>query len=264
MLILTGNPDDLARAQQILAQVDVKPAMILYEAKVTEINDQDQRDIGLNWDFQTATTTVGELGAQGILGGVTGTAGAPIELGTFSRTPISDLATATLDALFTNGDAKLLADPNIAAINGFPASVFIGDTVNYIQSITSSTTGQNVTTASVNVGVTLRVTGKVNPDGYITLNIHPEVSSISSYLSTPGGGELPNIATRFADTTVRVKDGETIAIGGLIQTSDILNITKVPLFGDLPFFGPLFRDTQHSKQTTEVVFFLKTSILKDS
>jgi type II secretory pathway component GspD/PulD (secretin) len=256
---MSGSDADIVRAQNILAQVDVKPAMVLYEAKVTEINNQDQNNIGLNWNFQTATTTFGEMGAA-VLGGVSSGAGQPIKLGDFTRTPISNLATATLDALVTNGDAKILADPNIEAIDGFPANVFIGDTVNYVSSITSSSTGENITTGSVNVGVTLRVTGKVNPDGYVTLNIHPEVSTISSFLSTPGGGQLPNVATRFADTTVRVKDGETIAIGGLIQTNDILNITKVPLFGDLPFFGQLFRDTQHQKNKTEVVFFLKTTI----
>jgi type II secretory pathway component GspD/PulD (secretin) len=262
MLLLTGSQTDIDHAKLILAKVDLKPAMILYEAKVTEINDQDQKNIGINWSFNTATTTIGEQGTVGDLGGVGTDSSSPVNLGRFTRTPISNLATATLDALFTNGDAKLLADPNIEAIDGFPANVFIGDTVNYVQSITTSTTGENVTTASVNVGVTLRVTGKVNPDGYVTLNIHPEVSTISSYLSTPGGGQLPNIATRFADTTVRVKDGETIAIGGLIQNNDIVNITKVPFFGDLPFVGQLFRDTQHGRNKTEVVFFLKTTIDK--
>ncbi len=75
---------------------------------------------------------------------------------------------------------------------------------------------------------------------------------------------MPDIATRYADTTIRVKDGETIAIGGLIQQQDLVNISKVPFFGDLPFFGNFFKDTKHNITKNEVVFFLKTSVMKES
>ncbi len=268
MILLTGTAADIARARQILAQIDVKPAQILYEAKVTELDLNDVKDLGLNWDFSTAGFSIGELVPTGYSTSATinpvNYPGQILKLGTFGRSPIYDLANVKLDALFTTGRSKLLSDPNIAALDGYPAQFFTGDTINYLQSQTVTTTGENIVTASVNVGVTLRVTGKRNPDGYITLNIHPEVSTVDGYLSTPGGGQIPNVATRFADTTVRVKDGQTIAIGGLIQDNDIVNITKVPFFGDLPFFGGLFRDTQHQHNRTEVVFFLKTSVMKDS
>ena len=268
MILLTGSAADIAHARQILAQVDIKPAQILYEAKVTELDINDVRDLGLNWDFSTAGFSIGELVPTGYSTSATinpvNYPGQILKFGTFGRSPIFDLANVKLDALFTNGRSKLLSDPNIAALDGYPAQFFTGDTINYLQSQTVTTTGENIVTASVNVGVTLRVTGKQNPDGYITLNIHPEVSTVDGYLSTPGGGQIPNVATRFADTTVRVRDGQTIAIGGLIQDNDIVNITKVPFFGDLPFFGGLFRDTQHQHNRTEVVFFLKTSVMKDS
>jgi type II secretory pathway component GspD/PulD (secretin) len=264
MLLLTGTQDDIARGLAILAKVDIKPAQLLYETKVTEIDDSDDKDLGLNWDFTSATTNIGEQNNGTSLLGNNGEPGHILKFGTFSRTAVSDLATVTLQALENEGKARTLADPNIAAVDGYPAQVFIGDTINYVSSITQATTGENVTTASVQVGVIMRVTGKVDPDGYITLNIHPEVSSINGYLSVPGGGSLPNVATRYADTTVRVKDGETIAIGGLIQQSDILSIQKVPFFGDLPFFGNFFKTTDHTKSKDEVVFLLKTSIMQNS
>ena len=78
------------------------------------------------------------------------------------------------------------------------------------------------------------MTGKVNNDGYVTLNVHPEVSLVTLATAGAGGGQLPQISTREATTTVRVKDGDTIAIGGLISEQDIKNIQKVPLLGDLP------------------------------
>ena len=270
MILLTGTPDDIAHAQQILATVDIQPAEILYEAKVTEITNNDQKNIGLNWDFSGATTTIGEVAPVSSSSSSSSTTpsvqypGNILKFGTFARTPITNLATVSLDALIQDNKAKLLADPNIAGLDGQAAQVFIGDTINYVQSISQTTTGENISTASVQVGVTLRVTGHLNPDGYITLNLHPEVSSIGSYLQVPGGGELPDIQTRFADTTIRVKDGDTIAIGGLIQDQDILQIQKVPFFGDLPFFGNFFKDSKHQRTRDEVVFFLKTSVMKNS
>ncbi len=278
-LLLTGSLADITRAQQILSQVDVRPVQINYEARVTEINLNALKNYGLKYDFTFARTDIGEQGTTGQLGsgpsytgttsatnpnGLSGTfSGLITKFGTFSRTPISNLATVTLDALFQNGDAKLLSAPNISAVDGQPAATFVGDTVRYVESITQTPTGQTVTTNSVNVGIKLYVTGKADNDGYVTLNIHPEVSLITGYLATPGGGSLPQVSTREATTTVRVKDGETLAIGGLINDQDIKNVQKVPLLGDLPFIGALFRDINHTHTHDEVVIFVKVSLQKD-
>lgn len=267
MLLLTGTDADIARAQQILGQVDVQPKQILFETKVVEMSDDAERQLGLTYDFSGASTTIGE----DLPPGVTPDSGTPepdpypgniLKGRTFGRTYINDFVTVQLHALETDGKAKLLADPDISAIDGQPAQVFIGDEINYVSSITTSTTGENVTTSSVQVGVTLRVTGKVDDDGYITLNIHPEVSTINQWVQVTGGGELPDVSTRYADTTIRVKDGDTIALGGLIQQNDVESIQKVPILGDLPFFGQLFRYNDHQVDRDDVVFFLKTSIMR--
>ena len=102
----------------------------------------------------------------------------------------------------------------------------------------------------------------MNNDGYITLNIHPEVSTVT-FQAAIGGSQLPDIATREATTTVRVHDGDTVAIGGLISQQDVKNIQKVPILGDLPFFGNLFRDVNVTHNRDEIVIFLKVSIQKD-
>lgn len=265
ILLLTGTETDIARAQQILGQVDVQPKQILFETKVVEMSNDAERQLGLQYDFSGAHTSIGEdlpAGTQSIPTVEPDPYPGNVLKGrTFGRTYITDLVTVQLAALQTQGKAHLLADPNISAIDGQAAQVFIGDEVNYVSSITTSTTGENVTTATVQAGVIFRVTGKVDGDGYITLNIHPEVSSITGWTTVPGGGQLPEVSTRYADTTVRVKDGDTIAIGGLIQENDIENIQKVPILGDLPFFGQLFRYNDHNKQSDQVVFFLKTSIM---
>lgn len=266
-LLLTGTDADVARARQILATVDLRPAQINYEAKVTEINLNSLKNLGLTYDFSGATTRIGELSdnftAPPAVLGDNGKAGKILKGGVFGRTALSNLVNVGLNALFTSGDAKLLSNPNISAVDGQPAAAFIGDTVRYVSSITQTPTGQTVTTDSVNIGIKLFVTGKVNNDGYITLNIHPEVSTISGFLQVPGGGSLPQVSTREATTTVRVRDGETIAIGGLISENDIKNVQKVPFLGDLPFIGSLFKSTSNTHRRDEVVIFVKVSIAKD-
>lgn len=275
-LLLTGSEADLARARQVLAQVDLRPVQINYEAKVTEISVQKADELGLTYDFSGALTTIGEELPQ-FVRDVTGTfvpgtsantpdpyTGKPQKLRTFGRGFITNFVTVGLHALVTSGDAKILASPNISAIDGQPAATFVGDTVSYISSVTQSATGQNITTSTVNAGIKLLVTGKVNNDGYITMNVHPEVSLVQLGQAGAGGVQVPTVHIREATTTVRVKDGETIAISGLISDQMTKDIQKVPILGDLPFFGFLFRDTKKTHTRDEVIVFLKVSIQKDT
>ena len=253
-LLLTGSAADIARARQVLATVDLRPVQINYEAKVIETSFNNDDQYGLQYNFGGANTTIGESGTY--LGKIQ-------KFGTFGRTPLSSAVAVQLNALFKDTNTKILASPNISAIDGQPAATFVGDTVSYISSVTQSATGQNITTSTVNAGIKLYVTGKANNDGYITMNVHPEVSLVT--LTNPGAGgvQTPNVRVREATTTVRVKDGETLVISGLINDQDVKEIQKVPLLGDIPFFGQLFRNTHLQHLHDQVVIFLKVSIQKD-
>ncbi len=267
LLVLNGTRDDVTRALDLLSKIDVKPVQLLFEAKVTEINDTDQKQLGVNWDFSKFNTSFGEFTPLDATGkpipGDTDFPGQVLKVGTISRSRIPTMASMTIDALINNGRAKLLARPNVAALDGQKATMFVGDTVNYVSSISQTATGQNVTTASVNVGVILSLTGRASDDGYITLYLHPEVSQITQFLQVPGGGSLPQLSSRFADTVIRVKDGDTIAIGGLIQDNVNNSVNKVPILGDLPILGNFFKDVNKKKTRSEVVFFIKTSLIAD-
>ena len=262
-LLLTGSAADIARARQVLATVDIRPVQINYEAKVIETSYSNDDQYGLLFNFGGANTTIGEIGASGILGSGT-FLGKVQKFGTFGRTPLSNAVNVQLNALFNDANTKILASPNISAIDGQPAATFVGDTVSYISSVTQSATGQNITTSTVNAGIKLYVTGKTNNDGYITMNVHPEVSLVT--LTNPGAGgvQTPNVRVREATTTVRVKDGETLVISGLINDQDVKSVQKVPLLGDIPFFGQLFRNTHLQHTHDQVVIFLKVSIQKDA
>ena len=262
-LLLTGSAADITRARQVLATVDIRPVQINYEAKVIETSIANDDQYGLQYNFGGANTIIGELGTAGDLGSGT-FAGKVQKFGTFARTPITNAVQVQLNALFNDANTKILASPNISAIDGQPAATFVGDTVSYISSVTQSATGQNITTSTVNAGIKLYVTGKVNNDGNITMNVHPEVSIVT--LSTPaaGGVQTPDVRVREATTTVRVHDGETLVISGLINDQDVKTIQKVPLLGDIPFFGQLFRNTHDQHTHDQVIIFLKVSIQKEA
>ncbi len=261
VLLLTGAPADLTRARQVLDQVDIRAPQMVFEAKVVDLNNSDASQIGLSYDFNNAGlgVRVGEpdAGPPAILG----TGARKPNFGAIFRTPYS--IGVSLDLMARNGRARILANPNISALDGQPAVVFIGDQIKYVIRQEVTPTGTNIQTETATVGITLKVTGKSSPDGTITLYVHPEVSTISSFLSLGNGISLPQIATRFVDTTIRVKDGETIALGGLVRESDISNVQKVPFLGDLPFFGQLFKRTEKNKSRSEVVIFITSRLLKD-
>ncbi|MBC8102754.1 MAG: hypothetical protein H7Z41_09225 [Cytophagales bacterium] len=264
-LLLTGLPEDLARAQDVLAKIDTRVPQMIYETKVLDINAQDALRLGLTYDF-SRPVNVGESN-QGGPGGITvgptqsSGPGRTPNFGAVFRTPYSVLA--QLQATLNNNKGKILSNPNLSALDGQTATVFVGDQIKYVTNIQQTQQGQNVTTETATVGITLKVTGRYSPDGTITLYVHPEVSSISSFLNVGNGIQLPQIATRFVDTTIRVKDGETIAIGGLISDSDVRNIQKVPFLGDIPFFGELFKFRQNTRSRSEIVVLLTSRLIKE-
>ena len=180
--------------------------------------------------------------------------------GKFFRQPLG--FSAKIDALVESGNATLLASPNLLCLEGKLGTFFAGDEVTYVSSVSASASGEKTyQTSTVQAGVTLRVVGSVSSDGYITLALHPEVSTYS--LFTQGSVTVPTVSSRYTDNVVRVKSGTTIAIGGLIRSDEIKSMSKIPLLGDLPFFGKLFRHVQNTSSKDEIVMFLTASVVND-
>jgi len=149
-----------------------------------------------------------------------------------------------------------LASPSIATLNGKEARIIIGEKYPYKEK-TQTTTGTTETTKFVDVGTTLRVTPQVSPDGWITMTVHPEVSSVSASLDAG-----PRITTREADATVRVKDGQTIIIGGLIKKKDDRIIGGVPILRSIPILGWFFSKRSQDLEETELAVFITPRIIR--
>ncbi len=300
-LLVTGPRDQVAQALHLLAQLDMPEPQVIIEAKVMDVLRDDLDKLGVKWDlFDNGVINVqnierastgetqqnvrdGNSQTNDKVGNNTfeqrnqynttndwqrtfETLGDPI-VNTFNmsfnpKTFIGSI-NGILDALVVSKRSKLLASPKVSALDGRPARIFIGDIVKYVEQISQTTTGPTITIGEVQAGILLNATPRVAPDNSVTLSLATDVSLITAFNDVPGGGKLPQVASRNVDTNIRMRDGETIVIGGLIREEELMTMTKVPLLGDLPFLGQLFRHRSKTKTGSEVVLFLTVRVVQE-
>ncbi len=243
LIVVMGSDYEYDQIKALLAKVDIPPRQVMFETEAVEINRDISRNLGINWDTVTA------------LPGTPPTAGDSFRVG-LGYANKAVYFQAVIHRLIEDKKGRLLASPRIAALNGQTASILIGDRL----AVENTTIASGVPITSVtyvDVGIKLEITPFVNDDGTITAHIKPEVSNKTD---VTGNGN-PNIRTRQAETTLRVKDGETIVLGGLIQRQETSDMIKVPLLGSLPLVGGLFRHTNTEKTETELVILLTPKMI---
>lgn len=276
-IIVMDYPDHIKSIETMISAFDEQHRAVLIEAKIVQVTLTDATQLGVNWGAVFAG-----IGRKGIPGGVTGNfslfpivapgtpaggAGTPgpgasgptaftAALGTLSQNNY----TAIVQALQTVGKTKLISSPRISVINNETANLLVGTRQAYVTT-TVVTPGTGATTSSeqvnfIDVGVKLHVTPTISEDGYITMKIKPEVSSVASTLTTAGGNSIPIVATSEVETSVLVKDGETLLLGGLIENDKSRTDTGVPLLSRIPLLGALFRSRSDSKTKSELAVFL--------
>jgi type IV pilus assembly protein PilQ len=243
-VVVTAPSQMLAKIGADLQKVDTPSPQILIEAIAVELTDTTDRDLGL---------TIGSNDA-GSFGFINGPAGV-ISYNTIGKLP--RLFEANLRALELKGKARVRARPQMAVVNGRTANIFIG-AQRFIQTFFNSSGQTQVRIQPVDVGVKLLITPLTGGNNEITTRIAPEVSNITELDLQTG---LPVLSTRRADTTVRVKDGETIAIGGLSLNQQQVTNRKIPVLGDIPLLGSLFRSRKQNEVRTELVVFVTPRIL---
>jgi TonB family protein len=198
-----------------------------------------------------------ELAAQNAFG----PPGAQIVIGALGSSDWSVM----IQVLKTIGDTDLLSSPRITALNNQEAKILIGTSQPYATNTVTQTTGLATTATNltfIDIGVKLYVTPTINKDGFITMKIKPEVSSSTSnytYGSPPT--TVPIVTTTQAETSVTVKDGTTIIIGGLIKDQRTNTVDKIPFLGDIPIAGAAFRRTVKQVVKQELVVFLTPHIV---
>ena len=163
----------------------------------------------------------------------------------------------------TLGSTQILSNPKISIINNQEAKIHVGERQAYVTSTT--TTGQSTSTVSeevtfVDVGIQLSVTPTINEDGYVTMKIKPEISSVVSFLDTPSGNKIPIIDTSVAETTVMVKDGSTIIIGGLRREDKTSSAEQFPFLSKIPILSFFFKQQVKKTERTELLVMITPHI----
>jgi len=244
---LIGDPADIAKAKEALTQLDVARQQVSIKVTITEIKTSGEKDLGVEW-------TYGDLVVK-----ETPTSSG-IRFGRFAKEGMT--FTGVISALMKAGKAKLLAEPNISVIDGENASILIGDRILFPKLIGYSQFGTPIYDKEEEpVGISLQIAPKVTGPDAVLLTLYPQVSLVTSYLKT-GTGDYPQISTRESRTTVSVKNGQTLAIGGLIRDDEIKNGSKIPFLGDLPIIGNLFRQSKTTKERNEIVILLTPTIME--
>jgi type II secretory pathway component GspD/PulD (secretin) len=256
-LVLRGSNENLARAMAYLSKVDVSPKQVALELRVMDLTKEDARKIGLDWSILTGGT-VQQLRFSNANGAVSGNDGTASGTLGFPGGAVANIL-ASLDDSTNN--RKLIARPNLLGLDGRQSELFVGDIIRYIESIQSTQNGITVTAKDLSVGVRFSVLPRIGGDGKVSLDMRPVVSSLTGFTAVPGGGSLPQTSLRVVQQTAVINDGETIAIGGLIQDRNLKSFGGVPILKDLPIIGRLFSRETTSKQRTEVVFFLTAKIV---
>jgi len=258
-LVLFGTKSEADKIQNLLDELDIPYQQVSLEAEVLAISKDKIKNLGIEWAWeatpQYSEQTIDENG--NISANRTNNKGV-IQFGRNPEgNPYEFYYQATINALVSNGDATILAKPKVATINGKKAQILIGDRIPVqVQTLTNGTT--TTSTEYVDAGIKLIYTPRINTDGLITVDVRTEVSSATLVSDI----KQYKITTRQVETTVRLKDGETMVIGGLIGSTDSEAKKAVPFFSDLPIIGALFKNFNKSHSDTEVVIFLTPRIVK--
>ncbi len=269
-LILFGTESEYERAKNLLAELDVELKQVSVEARILAIDKNASKNLGVEWfwstlpqypqeDIETYQNSAGvyreritrernanDSTGYGIIQFGRGPEGIPFEMYYGAR----------INALVTNGKAKILSRPNVTTIQGHEAIINVGSSVPIPrESVTNSTTTTSFEYRDA--GIILKYTPRINVDGTITATIHTEVST-PQYVEDL---KAYRFNTRSADTIVTVRDGEPMVIGGLIGAEDAKSVRKIPFLGDLPILGALFKSHKKDKSESELLIFLTAHVI---
>jgi type II secretion system protein D len=256
-VLVSASPRYMERVKEMIKQLDIDPPQVLIQVMLAEVTLDTRDDWGVNMRFAA------DLGSSTLTGGYGLARNFLPGLGVPNIAIASDDFTLLVRALKAQGRLQVLSNPSIMAANNSPARIQVGETVRLPAYTAISDTGQTSTTLEKEeLGVILQVTPSINPDGFVRMDINPEISNLSQRTTQVSEDfSSPIITRRNADTTVTVMDGQTIVIGGLISDRFERRDRKVPFFGDLPLVGPLFRSNTEETAKTELLIVLTPHVI---
>ncbi|OHB87889.1 MAG: pilus (MSHA type) biogenesis protein MshL [Planctomycetes bacterium RIFCSPHIGHO2_12_FULL_52_36] len=283
IILVTAFPEVIAKVAELLEAVEgTIQRQVLIQAKIVEVFLNDEFRYGINFDmlFGGAYKTGNRRPPAAAIGQSMDTNRKLLPeiardiktvAGFFQFTLRTGDIEPIVEALSIQGDVNVISSPKISTLNNQTAIIRVGQQKTFFSVSTTVTSGTGTATTSSNVeentitvGVTMDVTPQISQDGFITMNIHPSVTEQvgETTVSTPtASATAPILDVRETDTVIRVKDGETIAIGGLMQDKKNLNENQVPVLGKIPGLGFLFKEVDNKKSKRDMVIFLTPTIV---
>ena len=255
MLIMRDSPDAIRQAEKLIAAQDLPEAEVLLDVTVIEIKRSRILDIGIQ-----PPTQFGTLNPNG--------AGAAITLDSLRRLNRNSITAGSLPSASLNeqlSDLNVLANPRIRVRNREKAKIHVGDRVPVITTTVPTTVGgiSSETVTYVDVGIKLEVEPNIYLEGDVSIKVALEVSSLGSATKTTNGSLVYQIGTRNTSTLLRLKDGETQLLAGLINDEDRTSVNGLPGLAEIPLIGRLFSSHKDDHQKTEVVLAITPHIVRN-
>ncbi|MGB9991950.1 secretin N-terminal domain-containing protein [Massilia sp. SM-13] len=262
LMVLRESPETIALAERLVKLQDLEEPEVMLEVEVLEINRSRLLNAGIQWNSQLTVTPLGS------------TTSIPVNGSNSSAMKLSDLRnlnsdsigitvpSATINLQKTDGDANLLANPRIRVRDREKAKIMIGDKVPVVTT-TSTNTFVTENIQYLDVGLKLEVEPDIHLRDEIGLKLGLEVSSLVSSVKTNNGSSAYQIGTRNVTTALRLKDGETQVLAGLISDEDRSSGNRVPLLGEFPILGRLFGSQSDSRQKTEIVLSITPHLIRN-
>jgi general secretion pathway protein D len=281
-LVVRADPAMMKEVVNVIDQLDQRRSQVLIQAAIVEVSGDNAQQLGVQWaagdpksgvgliNFSTAGASIAAIGSAI----ATNTApssfndGAAVAIGKSGTNANGDRTFygALVQALATNTNANLLSTPSIMTLDNQEAKIVVGQNVPFITgsstSSSSTTTNPFQTIERQDVGITLKVIPHIGEGGTVRLEIEQEVSAVLPSVQGVNSADLIT-SKRSIKTTVLADDGQTIVLGGLIKDDNIKTVSKVPLLGDIPLIGYLFRATSDKKTKQNLLVFLQPTLLRD-
>lgn len=246
---VSGSPDRIANIKQQIAMIDIPVDSVILETQFVELSETGARNIGIDFNNASGQIATGTITTGDKL---------PFTIDNYKvRLPSGQLQ-AAIYAQVAKGEGRIVSRPRIAAQSGATAKIITGDAIPILTSIQlSGVNGVSQQVQYVNVGVTLQIAPRVSSDGFVTSKIYGVVSSVTGFI-----GDYPTISQREAETSASVRDGETFVIGGLTQENSLNTKSKIPVLGDIPVAGELFKVRKGNRSRTELYIVITPHIVR--
>jgi len=260
MIVVFDYPENIEKAEAIIRDVDIRPKQVLIEATIMAARLTEEMEFGIDWNLLGGTAITdfpAFISGYGTKAATNGFARAPGSTGLtvgFS----ADNVQAIITALETVTDTTLLANPKVLAVNKQEGIVYIGRKIGYESQTTQTQTSTTQSVSFLETGTRLAFRPFIGNDGYIRMDIYPKDSD-----GALKQNNIPDETSTELKTNVVVKDGETVVIGGLFRDNVVTSKSQVPVLGNLPFVGTLFRGTKDTVSREEVIIILTPHIVEE-